>query len=211
MADKRILAKNSEAELIEKKSKFIAYCRNVSSEEEAQDFISEIKKKNWNATHNVYAYQIGENGEIQRSSDDGEPSGTAGRPVLEAIKGAAVSDTAVVVTRYFGGILLGTGGLVRAYGKSAQMALEEGGVVRLTEADTICFFMDYDVLGKAENFLIREGYTIDHIEYQNSAVIYCITEKAKTESLLLKIKENFPQSIQFVVLEEKRWIRVPLV
>ncbi|MEE0775862.1 MAG: YigZ family protein, partial [Bacillota bacterium] len=115
MADKIILAKDAEVELIEKKSRFIGYCSIAHSEEEAQSFIESIKKKHWDATHNVYAYQIGKHSEIQRSTDDGEPSGTAGRPVLEVIKGEGLTDAVVVVTRYFGGTLLGTGGLVRAY------------------------------------------------------------------------------------------------
>ena len=118
---KTILAQ-AEAEIVEKKSRFIATVRPVKTEEEAKAFIEEMKKKYWNATHNVFAYQIGERNELQRFSDDGEPQGTAGMPVLSVLKGEDIKDTAIVVTRYFGGTLLGTGGLVRAYGHSAKGA-----------------------------------------------------------------------------------------
>ena len=118
------------AEMEEKKSRFIATVKPVATEEEAQFFINSIKSRCWNATHNVYAYYIGGDTVTQRFSDDGEPSGTAGIPVLEAIKKLGVEDTAVVVTRYFGGTLLGASGLVRAYGKSAAMGIEAAGIVK---------------------------------------------------------------------------------
>ena len=124
---KTILAQ-AEAEIVEKKSRFIATVRPVKTEEEARSFIDELKKKYWDATHNVFAYQIGERNEIQRFSDDGEPQGTAGMPVLNVLKGEDVKDAAIVVTRYFGGTLLGTGGLVRAYGKAAKEVLLSAGI-----------------------------------------------------------------------------------
>ena len=125
----KTIYKEAEAEIIEKKSKFIATVRPVKTEEEAQSFIEEMRKKYWDATHNVFAYQIGERNQIQRFSDDGEPSGTAGLPVLDVLKGEDVKDVAIVVTRYFGGTLLGTGGLVRAYGKAAKEGLLEAGII----------------------------------------------------------------------------------
>ncbi len=121
----------AEAEIVEKKSRFIATVRPVKTEEEAKAFfIEEMKKKYWNATHNVFAYQIGERNELQRFSDDGEPQGTAGMPGLSVLKGEDIKDTAIVVTRYFGGTLLGTGGLVRAYGHSAKEGLLAAGIAR---------------------------------------------------------------------------------
>ena len=111
----KIVYRGGEDEIIEKKSRFIATVRSVKSEEEASAFIAEIKKKYWNATHNCSAFVVGEHNEIQRSSDDGEPAGTAGHPMLDVLLGEGIHDAAVVVTRYFGGTLLGTGGLVRAY------------------------------------------------------------------------------------------------
>ena len=123
-----------EAEIIEKKSRFIATVLPVTCEEEALEFIESMKKKYWNATHNCYAYVIGERFETQRCSDDGEPQGTAGKPMLDVLLGEEIHNTAVVVTRYFGGTLLGTGGLVRAYsgavkaGLEASISLDRGGL-----------------------------------------------------------------------------------
>lgn len=110
-------------EIVEKKSRFIATVRPVKNEEEALAFLEEMRKKYWDARHNCYAYSIGKNREFTRCSDDGEPSGTAGRPMLDVILGEDIYNVAVVVTRYFGGVLLGTGGLVRAYSKAVQEGL----------------------------------------------------------------------------------------
>ncbi len=106
-----------EHEIVIQKSRFIAHFARVETEEEAQDFIQEIKKQHWSATHNCSAYLIGEQDQIQKANDDGEPSGTAGVPMLEVLKKRELKDTVVVVTRYFGGIKLGAGGLIRAYGE----------------------------------------------------------------------------------------------
>ena len=118
-----------EAEIIEKKSRFIATVLPVTCEEEALEFIESMKKKYWNATHNCYAYVIGERFETQRCSDDGEPQGTAGKPMLDVLLGEEIHNTAVVVTRYFGGTLLGTGGLVRAYSGAVKAGLEASKII----------------------------------------------------------------------------------
>ena len=120
MKEYKIVYCGGEGEIVEKKSRFIATVKPVDSEEEASAFIAEMKKKYWDARHNCSAFVIGEHNEIQRSSDDGEPAGTAGHPMLDVLLGEGIHNTAVVVTRYFGGTLLGTGGLVRAYSKSVQ-------------------------------------------------------------------------------------------
>ncbi|MDO4542050.1 MAG: YigZ family protein [Bacillota bacterium] len=207
MANKIILAAPAEGEITEKKSKFIGYCANVSNEEEAQEFVASIKKQNWDATHNVYAYQIGEYNEIQRSSDDGEPSGTAGRPVLEVIKGSGLSDTAIVVTRYFGGILLGTGGLVRSYSKAAQAALDGARRCELRKGEMIGIFLDYDLLGKVENYLIRSGVNIDHIDYLNNAAIYCLVAKDEREDFIKRLREMFPHDLNYTICNDDIWLR----
>ena len=119
----RTVFEGSEGEITEKKSRFIATVLPVHSEEEAIGFIEQMRKKYWNATHNCFAYVIGEHFEIQRCSDDGEPGGTAGKPMLDVLMGEELHDTAVVVTRYFGGTLLGTGGLVRAYQAATKAGL----------------------------------------------------------------------------------------
>ena len=119
----QVLLTAGQAEIVEKKSRFIAYLAKCESEEEATDFIEKIKKKHWDARHNCSALVIGDSAQLTRCSDDGEPAGTAGRPMLEVLLGSGVRNVAVVVTRYFGGVLLGTGGLVRAYSQAVKEAL----------------------------------------------------------------------------------------
>lgn len=153
------------AETEEKKSRFIATVRPVASEEEAQAFISGLKAKYWNATHNVYAYYICADNVLQKFSDDGEPSGTAGLPVLEAIKRLDVQDCAVVVTRYFGGTLLGASGLVRAYGKCAGLGIEAAGIVRKQLCAQADILIDYSLLGKLQAVAAAQGYVIRDTVY----------------------------------------------
>lgn len=152
----------------EKKSKFIAYVKPVETEEEAVSFIEEIKSKHWDATHNVYAYDIhGAGGETvaQRYSDDGEPQGTAGVPVMEVIKKMNLQNLVVVVTRYFGGTMLGAGGLIRAYGKSASLGIEAACVVRKVSCRDIAVKTDYNLSGKIQNAIISSGTCMKNIEY----------------------------------------------
>ncbi|MGG0937302.1 YigZ family protein [Brevibacillus centrosporus] len=139
--------------IVIERSRFIGYAQRVTTEEEATAFIAMIKKKHWDATHNCSAFVIGENDQIQRSSDDGEPSGTAGKPILECIKKNGVKDTAVVVTRYFGGIKLGAGGLVRAYTAGTVTALKAAKIVVHTLHQKISVNVDYHWWGKVENEL----------------------------------------------------------
>ena len=127
MEEYKIVYRGGEGEIVEKKSRFIATVCPVNSEEDAVEFIEKTKKKYWDARHNCHAFVIGERNEISRCSDDGEPSGTAGRPMLEVLLGEGIRNVAVVVTRYFGGVLLGTGGLVRAYTKGAKIAIDAAG------------------------------------------------------------------------------------
>ena len=133
MKEYKIVYCGGEGEIVEKKSRFIATVKPVDSEEEASAFIAEMKKKYWDARHNCSAFVIGEHNEIQRSSDDGEPAGTAGHPMLDVLLGEGIHNTAVVVTRYFGGTLLGTGGLIRAYTNAAKEALSVCRLGELTE------------------------------------------------------------------------------
>lgn len=153
------------AELEEKKSRFIATVKPVSTEEEALDFINTLKAKYWDATHNVYSYFISGNNIIQRFSDDGEPSGTAGMPVLEVIKRICVQDLVVVVTRYFGGTLLGASGLIRTYSKSAALGIEAATIVRRLLCKEISIIVEYTLFGKLQNLLINNGYIIKDTVY----------------------------------------------
>lgn len=144
----RVLLDGGQGEIVEKKSRFIATVRKVESEEEAVLFIEEMKKKYWDARHNCSAFVIGTRGELSRCSDDGEPSGTAGRPMLEVLLGDGVRNVAVVVTRYFGGVLLGTGGLVRAYTQAVQAGLAASTIGEMCQGYEILIKIDYNGIGK---------------------------------------------------------------
>ncbi|HHT37623.1 MAG TPA: YigZ family protein [Firmicutes bacterium] len=159
------VAKASEIVLIERKSKFIGRAKPVSTVEEAEEFIAEISKKHWDATHNVYAYVVGNQAEQQKCSDDGEPSGTSGLPTLEAIKSLDMVNVVVVTTRYFGGTLLGRGGLIRAYGGAAAEALRAAGIVRYVPHQRIKVTVDYTLMGKVQNELVNSGVIIHDTEY----------------------------------------------
>lgn len=161
----------AESEFMEKKSTFIGACKRVFSEEEAKSFIGEIKEKYKDARHHVYAYTVGEDGLLQRYSDDGEPQGTGGIPMLEVIKKNQLKNTCVVVTRYFGGILLGAGGLTRAYVKGASLAIEASGIVERVEGYTLTLHAPYDLAGKIEHLLKEKELFIQNIAYTEEVQI----------------------------------------
>ena len=142
MQEYKTVEKEASEYFIEKKSKFIGYAKPVKTQEEAVEFISEIKSKHWDATHNVYAYVLRENN-IQRYSDDGEPSGTAGVPVLDVMLKESLVDVCVVATRYFGGTLLGAGGLVRAYSHTSKIALEAAEIITMAQCSVMSAEVDY--------------------------------------------------------------------
>lgn len=167
----KVVYEGGTGEIIEKKSRFIANVCSVETEEEALQFIEKIKKKYWDARHNCFAFVIGEHMEIQRFSDDGEPQGTAGKPILEVLLGENVHNTAIVVTRYFGGTLLGTGGLVRAYGKSAKAGLEQSVVVEKKHGIVLEIQTDYNGLGKVQYLLGQEGINILNSEYTERVMV----------------------------------------
>lgn len=170
MVTYQTVEKEAIAEFTEKRSRFIGCAKPVKTEEEAVAFINSVKSKNWNATHNVYAYSIRE-GQVKRYSDDGEPQGTAGIPVLDVLVKSGVVDTAVVVTRYFGGILLGAGGLVRAYSHGASIALEQAGVITMRTclmAEVCC---DYSQYGRLSVLIPESGGTVDHADFTDCVKI----------------------------------------
>ena len=178
----RTILREATDEIIIEKSRFIAYAKPVESEEEAIAFIASIKKKHKDATHNVPAYLIGEQNEIQRYNDDGEPSGTAGVPILEMMKKEDLKNLVVVVTRYFGGIKLGTGGLVRAYTKSAKMAIDASQIIFKSKLTQLIFRVDYNLLGKIEyeieknNFIIYSKSYMDYVE-----IVLLVEDESITE------------------------------
>lgn len=170
-----------EHEINIQKSRFIAYVSRAETEEEAQSFIQKIKKQNWDATHNCSAYLIGENDLIQKANDDGEPSGTAGVPILEVLKKKKLKDTVVVVTRYFGGIKLGAGGLIRAYGKATSEGLQATGIVERQLMRVMHTKVDYTFLGKLENELRSSIYPIKEIHYSDLVEIETFAKENETE------------------------------
>lgn len=171
-----------EHEIVIQKSRFIAYVNRAVTEDEAQQFIQEIKKKNWDATHNCSAYMIGENNHIQKANDDGEPSGTAGIPILEVIKKRNLKDTVVVVTRYFGGIKLGAGGLIRAYGRSTTEGINAAGVVERRLVTVMHTKIDYTWLGKVENEMRSSHYLIKDIHYLEDVEIETYVEEENVKA-----------------------------
>lgn len=172
-----------EAEIEIQKSRFIAYVQRAATEEAATAFIEQIKKKHWNATHNCSAYVIGENDQWQKADDDGEPSGTAGKPILEIIKKNQLKDTVIVVTRYFGGTKLGAGGLIRAYGKSASAGLRAAGISERQNHTRIGVEIDYTFLGMLENQLRIQGYRIEDKVFTDT-IRLIVLEKTGQEELL---------------------------
>lgn len=175
---------------IVEKSEFIGYAKPIKSEEEAREFIEEIKQKHKDATHNVWAYTVGESMNIQRFSDDGEPSGTAGIPTLEVIKKEDLRDVVVVVTRYFGGVKLGAGGLVRAYTKGAKIGLDAGKIVEKVPFQEISVEIDYTLLGKIQNALSDSEFTIKDVEYTENVKMFIYSKNEdvdKLKSLLIEL------------------------
>ncbi|MFI8687525.1 YigZ family protein [Rossellomorea sp. NPDC077527] len=167
-----------EHEISIERSRFIAYVNRVETEEDAQEFIASIKKKHHDANHNCSAYMIGENNLIQKANDDGEPSGTAGVPMLEVLKKRDLKDTVVVVTRYFGGIKLGAGGLIRAYGRATSEGLNATGIVERRLMRVMKTKIDYTWLGKVENEVRSSHYLLKEIHYLDSVEVDVYVEEA---------------------------------
>ena len=183
MASYKTLHKYGVDEYIIDKSTFIGYAKPIKTEEEAVDFINEIKKKHKDATHNVWAYTVGENMNIQRYSDDGEPQGTAGIPTLEVIKKEDLRDVVVVVTRYFGGIKLGAGGLVRAYTKGAKVGIEAAIVIEKVKYTEVKIKIDYNLLGKIQNEIMSLGFTVKDTIYGEDVEIVVYAKNEEVEGL----------------------------
>lgn len=176
-------------EVVIEKSTFIGYARPVENEEAALAFIQEIKKKHRDATHNVPAYVLGEHNEVQRCNDDGEPSGTAGVPVLEVLKKENVRNVAIVVTRYFGGIKLGTGGLVRAYTKGAKVALESAKIITRVLYQTVIVSVDYTLLGSLQNQLKLKQYGIRDVVYEDVVHLHVWVEEEDVPNFKAQVIE----------------------
>lgn len=186
----KILYKGGMGEIVEKKSRFIANVRKTETEEEAQIFISEMKKKYWDASHNCYAFVSGRNHQLMRSSDDGEPSSTAGRPILDVLLREDIHDAAIVVTRYFGGTLLGTGGLVRAYQKAAQEGLRNSIIVEKRQGIIVHIRTDYSGIGKIQFLLGKQKNTIIDSQYGEQVEIQAVVPVENLEKTIREILEG---------------------
>ena len=183
MSNYKTLHKFGVDEYIVEKSTFIGYAKPIKTEEEAIEFVNEIKKKHKDATHNVWAYTVGENMNIQRYSDDGEPQGTAGIPTLEVIKKEDIRDVVVVVTRYFGGIKLGAGGLVRAYTKGAKVGIEAGIVIEKVKYTEVKIKIEYTQLGRIQNEIMNLGFKVKDTIYSEDVEIIVYSKIEDVQSL----------------------------
>ncbi|MDO4679370.1 MAG: YigZ family protein [Blautia sp.] len=179
-----------EGEIVEKKSRFIATVRPVKTEEEALAFIEEMRKKYWDARHNCFVYSVGKNREVTRCSDDGEPSGTAGRPMLDVILGEDIYNVAVVVTRYFGGVLLGTGGLVRAYSKAVQEGLAQSTIIKKIYGISLEVITDYTGIGKIQYIAGERGLPILDSEYTDKVTLHLMIPADEAESVQKAVTEG---------------------
>ena len=197
LSEYRIVYKGGEGEIIEKKSRFIATVLPVDQEEEALEFIEKMKKKYWNATHNCYAYVIGERHEIQRYSDDGEPGGTAGRPMLDVLLGEDIHNVAVVVTRYFGGTLLGTGGLVRAYSSATKAGLASSLIITKIPGFKLWITTDYTGLGKIQYILGERKIPVLDTVYTDKVEMELILPAVQKEQVTDALTEGTNGKVQF--------------
>ena len=186
MQEYKTVEKEASDFFIEKKSKFIGYAKPVKTQEEAVEFISEIKSKHWDATHNVYAYVLRENN-IQRYSDDGEPSGTAGVPVLDVMLKESLVDVCVVATRYFGGTLLGAGGLVRAYSHTSKIALEAAGIITMAQCSVMSAEVDYSFYDRLNILLSDFSAVILNTSFSDKVCVEFSVKENIVDSLNAKL------------------------
>lgn len=190
-----------------KKSRFICHLKRTETEEEATAFIDAIKKEHWKATHNCSAYLIGERNDIQRAHDDGEPSGTAGVPMLEILKKRDLKNVTAVVTRYFGGVKLGAGGLIRAYGGAVNDALDAIGIVERQLQQQIALTVSYPLSGKLENHLRESSYLLRDTEYTENVTYHCLVPVEKVDTFKAETTEWLNGQGNYS-LGKKAWIEV---
>ncbi|MFQ9516115.1 MAG: YigZ family protein [Eubacterium sp.] len=176
-------------EIVEKKSRFISHVIPVDSEQQALENIEKIKKKYWDARHNCFAFVIGKNNEIQRFSDDGEPQGTAGKPILEVLTTKNVHNTLIVVTRYFGGTLLGTGGLVRAYGQASKAGLDNAQVQKVCPGIKMELIADYNSIGKIKYIMGQMEIAAEDEQYAENVIITVTMKSSVCQEFSKKITD----------------------
>ncbi len=203
----KTINERAEAEIVEKKSRFIANVSPISSEEEATNFIAEIKKQHYNARHNCFAYVIGGDIPIVRFSDDGEPNGTAGKPILDVLLGEKIENAIIVVTRYFGGTLLGTGGLVRAYGKSAKEGILAGKIVQMDVYTKVFISVGYSLIGKIQYELSNNGHIIIDTEYTD-LVKFSLYVKSELVDEFIKNIVNITNNVANINKENEYFLKL---
>lgn len=196
--------KRGQHEIEIKKSRFICTLAPVTSEEEAKALILEIKKEHWKASHNCSAFVIGDTNEIQRSSDDGEPAGTAGVPMLEILKKRQLINTVAIVTRYFGGTELGKGGLIRAYGGVVAEALTAVGIVQGSLQQEVILEIDYPNHGKLENFMTSANYDLKETIFTDKVTLICMIDEAQVEAFQLEVTDQLSGQVS-ITLGEKAY------
>ncbi|MDP5276275.1 YigZ family protein [Chengkuizengella axinellae] len=201
----KTLNQSGEAEVVIKKSRFIGHAKPVTSEDEALEFIAKIRKDHSAATHNCFAYMVGERDQFQKQSDDGEPSGTAGKPILEVIKNQGLKNVAVVVTRYYGGIMLGAGGLIRAYTEGAVVGIEAAQLIYKKLHQEVSVEVDYTWHGKVENELRNRDVMIDDILFSDKVTLVCLPLAAEAEKFIENMVD-FTQGQGKVTQGETRYI-----
>ncbi|MDO4261087.1 MAG: YigZ family protein [Eubacteriales bacterium] len=181
--------RGGQGEIVEKKSRFIATVRPVGTEEEALAFVEEMRKKYWDARHNCWAYVLGERQELMRCSDDGEPSQTAGKPMMDVLTGAGLTDTAVVVTRYFGGTLLGTGGLVRAYSAAVREGLKDSLVITKYRGTRLTVETDYNDLGRLQYLFGQRGLRLLDASYTDKVSFSVLAKASEADRIKNEVTE----------------------
>ena len=204
----KIILENNEAEIVEKKSRFIANIAMVSSEEEALEFIDKIKKKYYDARHNCYAYIIGEDGNKKKCSDDGEPQRSAGMPMMEVLENQGYFDIVAVVTRYFGGTLLGVGGLIRAYQGAVIEGLDKSKSGEIRSGFRVKYRFGYDFYGKIKYIADSENIVIEDTVFDEMVTISLIFEKETCERLQKKLVEETNANIEQLLIEKIKYITV---
>ncbi len=198
----KTIAENKEAEINIKKSNFIANCFFVSSEEEAKNIIEEVSKKNYKANHNCYAYRIHGDLLIEKSSDNKEPQGTAGLPILECIRGYELENVLVIVTRYFGGIKLGTGGLVRAYGGATKEVLSIAKIVLIENFVRVLIELDYSNLGKVEYYFNKNKVVLENTDYGENVAYNVLIREEELNFFINEITEILNGNIKISKKDE---------
>lgn len=202
MNEYKTIEKECFDEFVVKKSRFIGYVKPVKTADEAVSFINEIKAKHWDATHNVYAYVL-RDGQTRRYSDDGEPQGTAGIPVLDVLLKEGLTDCAVVATRYFGGIMLGAGGLVRAYSHTAKIAVDAGGIITMALCKIATVKSDYTFYGRLPSIICRFGGVVEDTEFKDDVTVTFKIPENKFDMVNAEIFERSNGRYKAQIIDEK--------